>query len=187
MLDAGRVHAGQWWRAWTALTLHVDGEHLISNLLVGVWFGYLAGRQQGAGHAWFLVVTGAAASNLIEALLAPASYQSVGASTAVFTALGLLSAYTRSSYARWSARWALQWAPLVCGAVLLSWFGSADPDKPGQVDVVAHVLGFAVGVLLGLVAGSAAISRRLARVPQWVTGLIALLELATAWGLALRS
>ena len=49
-LDAARVQAGQWWRAWTALTLHVDGPHLAANLLAGVWFGYLAGRQMGVGH-----------------------------------------------------------------------------------------------------------------------------------------
>ena len=38
-LDAARVQAGQWWRAWTALTLHLDGEHLIGNLAAGCWFG----------------------------------------------------------------------------------------------------------------------------------------------------
>src|SRR5262249_35540393 len=39
-LDAARVQAGQWWRAWTALTLHLDGPHLVANLAAGVWFGY---------------------------------------------------------------------------------------------------------------------------------------------------
>src|SRR5262249_57497430 len=32
-LDAARVQAGEYWRAWTALTLHVDGAHLAPNLL----------------------------------------------------------------------------------------------------------------------------------------------------------
>ena len=48
-LDAGRVQSGQWWRAWTALTLHLDAAHLAANLGAGVWFGYLAGRQIGSG------------------------------------------------------------------------------------------------------------------------------------------
>ena len=39
-LDAGLVQQGQWWRVWTALTLHLDGPHLAANTLAGVWFGY---------------------------------------------------------------------------------------------------------------------------------------------------
>jgi membrane associated rhomboid family serine protease len=184
-LDAARVHAGQWWRAWTALTLHLNGQHLGANLLVGILFGYLAGRQQGPGHAWFLIVTGAAASNLIEASLAPETYSAVGASTAVFTALGLLCAYTWGTGARWSRRWALQWAPLVTGAVLLAWFGSGDADTPGQVDVVAHALGFGSGLLLGVATSPTLVRKMLRQIPQWITGLLALGQIALAWYLAL--
>ena len=50
-LDAARVQGGQWWRAWTALTLHLSGPHLAANLGAGIWFGYLAGRQLGVGVA----------------------------------------------------------------------------------------------------------------------------------------
>ncbi len=80
-----RVQAGQWWRAWTALTLHLDGPHLAANLAAGVWFGYLAARQMGGGTAWFLTVTGAALANLLEGLLGPPEHRAVGASTAVFS------------------------------------------------------------------------------------------------------
>ncbi len=203
-LDAARVQAGQWWRAWTALTLHLDGEHLAANLLVGIWFGYLAGRQQGPGHAWFLVLNGAAIANLIEALAAPPTHRAVGASTAVFTALGLLCAYAWSTQARGTRargtqaggaraggtqargaqRWALQWAPLVCGIVLLAWFGSGGPNDVGQVDVVAHALGFTAGIALGLLVARPLAQRFLRRLPQWLSGLIALVEIAAAWGLA---
>ncbi len=48
-IDAARVQSGEWWRAWTALTLHVDASHLATNLGAGIWFGYLAGRQLGPG------------------------------------------------------------------------------------------------------------------------------------------
>ena len=57
-LAAARVQSGQWWRAWTALTLHLSGPHLAANLGAGIWFGYLAGRQLGVGVAWFLIVLG---------------------------------------------------------------------------------------------------------------------------------
>ena len=59
-MRAAAVRGGEWWRAWTALTLHVDGAHLAANLAAGVWFGYLAARQIGVGSAWFLIVSGAA-------------------------------------------------------------------------------------------------------------------------------
>src|SRR5262245_5234565 len=53
-IDSTRVKAGEWWRAWTALTLHVDAAHVAANLGGGVWFGYLASRQIGPGTAWLL-------------------------------------------------------------------------------------------------------------------------------------
>jgi membrane associated rhomboid family serine protease len=196
-LDAARVQAGQWWRVLTALTLHLDGEHLAANLLVGIWFGYLAGRQQGPGHAWFLVLNGAALANLVEALSAPPGHRAVGASTAVFTALGLLSAYSFRTRSRGRQHWALQWAPLVCGVVLLAWFGSGATDgtgEPGagqigvaQVDVVAHALGFAAGIALGLTVALPRAQGLLQRIPQWVSGAIALAEIAAAWRLAIGS
>jgi membrane associated rhomboid family serine protease len=186
-LDAGSVQAGQWWRAWTALTLHLDGTHLMANLVAGCWFGYLAGRQLGAGHAWFLAVTGAAGANLLEALLGPATHRAVGASTAVFTALGILSAYAWRTRRHHAQRWALQWAPLVGGLVLLSWTGSGGENAGEQVDVVAHALGFLTGVLLGALAAQPRLQQALTRLPQWVTGLAAVAQIAVAWGFALGS
>ena len=47
-LDAAAVQAGQWWRAFTALTLHLDIVHLVMNLGAGTAIGYLASRQIGA-------------------------------------------------------------------------------------------------------------------------------------------
>ena len=93
-LDAAAVQAGQWWRAFTALTLHVDIVHLMMNLGAGTAIGYLASRQLGVGTAWLLTVLGAGLANLSEALASAPGHQSVGASTAVFAALGLLAAHS---------------------------------------------------------------------------------------------
>src|ERR1700722_14801434 len=49
-LDAGA--AREWWRALTALTLHLDQEHLLGNLLFGVLAGIGAGRLPGPSAAW---------------------------------------------------------------------------------------------------------------------------------------
>ncbi|MDR2215554.1 MAG: rhomboid family intramembrane serine protease, partial [Nevskiaceae bacterium] len=84
VLDPSAIRAGQWWRAVTALTLHLDIAHLVSNLGAGVVFGWLASRRLGVGHAWLLTLLAASSSNLIEGWLGAADYRSVGASTAVF-------------------------------------------------------------------------------------------------------
>ena|ERR1019366_1557908 len=191
-LDAGQLQRGQWWRAWTALTLHLDGAHLAANLAAGVWFCYLAAAQIGSGSAWLLIVTGAACANLLEGLLGPPSHLQVGASTAVFTALGLLAAHAwqlRSSYRQ---RWAVRWAPLVGGVVLLGWFGSGggegeDAAAVTQTDIVAHAAGFIVGCILGAIVARPGARRLLDRVPQWLSGIAALGSIAIAWGWALAS
>ena len=182
-LDAARVQSGQWWRAWTALTLHLSGPHLAANLGGGIWFGYLAGRQLGVGVAWFLIVLGAGLANLLEGLFGPPWHQSVGASTAVFTALGLMSAYTWRERFGLSQRWVQRWGPLVAGVILLGWLGTAGKET----DVMAHILGFGIGVLLGAIAALPAVSRRLHQVRQWPAGLIAIALMAAAWSLALAS
>lgn len=180
-LDGGAVQQGQWWRAWTALTLHLDAAHLFANLGAGCWFGYLASRQLGSGTAWLLTLEGAAAANLLEGLLGPADHRAVGASTAVFTSLGLLSAYTWRLRAPLSQRWALRWAPLVAGVVLLGWLGSGGEDT----DLVGHIGGFGAGLALGMLAASAAAQRWLQRLPQWLAGALALASLGAAWACAL--
>jgi membrane associated rhomboid family serine protease len=182
-LDAARVQSGQWWRAWTALTLHVSGPHLAANLGAGIWFGYLAGRLLGVGVAWLLIVLGGGAANWVEGFLGPPWHESVGASTAVFSALGLMAAYTWRERLRLPQSWGNRWGPLVAGVVLLGWLGTAGK----HTDIMAHVLGFAVGVLLGWAAAIPTVSRRLHRAPQWPPGLAAVAIMALAWGLALSS
>jgi membrane associated rhomboid family serine protease len=184
-LDAARVQAGQWWRAWTALTLHLDGPHLAANLSAGIWFGYLAGRQMGTGTAWFLAVTGAALANLLEGLFGPPEHRAVGASTAVFAILGALSAYSWRERFQLPQRWARRWGPLIAGVILLGWTGSAGEGT--DVDVVAHVIGFAVGALLGATVALPQLQGLVRGVPQMLTGAAALASLAIAWSFALWS
>jgi membrane associated rhomboid family serine protease len=198
-LDAGLVKQGEWWRAFTALTLHVDGAHLAANLGSGIWFGYLAGRYLGSGTTWLLTVVGAGAANLLEALLGPSSHHSVGASTAVFTVLGMLAAYSWRERYRLPQRWARRWGPLVAGVILLGWLGSGGerldfgnsgpfvgPMEAGPtVDVVAHVSGFLMGVVLGVVLAVGRVRRAFASVSQWVTGGAALALIVVAWAIAL--
>jgi len=184
-LDAVRVQAGEWWRAWTALTLHLDGPHLAANLGAGTWFGYLAARQMGGGTAWFITVTGAALANLLEGLLGPPGHRAVGASTAVFSALGAMSAYSWRERFALPQRWARRWGPLIAGVILLGWTGTGGEGT--DVDVVAHLGGFAVGALLGATAALPRCQRILQQVPQSLLGAAAIASVAIAWACALAS
>jgi len=182
-LNAERLQGGEWWRAWTALTLHLDLAHLGANLAAGMWFGWVAGRLLGSGVAWLLTILAAVLANLLEGLLAPPGYRSVGASTAVFAALGLVAAYSWRERYSLPQRWALRWAPLVAGVVLLGWTGTAGE----HTDVFAHLAGFGLGALLGVMAALAPARRALARLPQYLAGALALGSLLLAWSLALHS
>jgi membrane associated rhomboid family serine protease len=128
-----------------------------------------------------MIVNGAALANWMEAQLGPATHRAVGASTAVFTALGMLAAHSWRTRFHLPQRWALRWAPLVAGVILLGWLGSGGE----QTDLVAHATGFVVGVLIGAAAALPAIDHALRRVPQWLAGLAALASIAIPWACAL--
>ena len=181
-LFGARVQQGQWWRAWTSLTLHASGPHLAANLLAGVVFGYVAGRQFGAGTAWLLIVLAAGWANVLQGLAGPPEYRSVGASTAVFAALGIIVAHTAWSGRRTPQSVLRRWVPFGAGVVLLGWLGTSGR----YTDLVAHVLGFGMGVLFGWAGAWAATRGRLRHMPQWLAGLVAMLIMAVAWGFALR-
>lgn len=174
---------GEWWRVLTALTLHADVAHLIGNLVFGVVLGFFAARSLGIGVAWSSVVIGAALGNAIDATWMPAQQQSIGASTAVFATLGLLSAYAWSRESTPQLRWARRWAPMIAGIILLAFTGAGGE----RTDVVAHLMGFAGGGLLGLLWGRIEPARLQNDTLQWTSGLLAVALLAWAWWQALQA
>lgn len=131
------------WRTVTALTIHLDLAHLASNIAFGIVFVWLLAKETGSGVAWASVVLAGAAGNFANALWQSPMHTSIGASTAVFAAIGLLAALRH----QWrppkvSLRY---WAPLGGGLMLMAFLGFGE----GNVDYGAHVLGFAAGVAGG--------------------------------------
>lgn len=179
-MHAGLLLSGEWWRAFTALTLHAGAEHLFGNLVFGAAFGYGASRMLGGGAAWLTIVVAAAAGNAVNALVQPATHTSVGASTAVFAALGIVSAYLWRRQRPAGRGWAQRWAALVMGAVLLAFFGTGDE----RTDIVAHLTGFACGALAGWV-WSILGARAPGPVTQRVLAVAAFALMAAAWAAAL--
>src|SRR5690606_35044892 len=93
-LEADAVRGGQWWRPLTALTVHVEFGHVAGNVAVGSCFGYFVARYAGPGGGGLAVLAAGFLGNLVTAYLQAGTHRSIGASTAVFAALGLLTAYT---------------------------------------------------------------------------------------------
>jgi membrane associated rhomboid family serine protease len=155
-MDARAVfHDGEVWRAATALFLHGDLEHLISNLIPGIFVFTCVISVVGAGRGWLLVLTASVAGNLaVAGVHYPGAYRSLGASTSIFAGLGLLTGRAIRGILGGQAprQWRPVLIPLASGAALLGWFGTGGVDT----DVTAHAAGFAAGLILGFVAGGRA-------------------------------
>ena len=179
-LDAGT--RGEWWRAVTALTLHLDQEHLLGNVLFGAVAGVAASRLLGPGVAWASILGAAVLANYAEILMTPITHRAVGASTAVFAALGMLSGMAWRQRLTLRERLWYRWAPLIAGICLLTLLGAGN----AHVDVLGHALGFLCGLGIGWVyVRSGVPNNRNARL-QVIAGLGAVLLVCAAWAFALR-
>lgn len=175
-VDGELIRQGEWWRTVTALTLHSGIRHLLGNLGFGLLFGILAGRFAGPGIAWLAILLAGAAGNTLNTLLLDSSHRSIGASTAVFAALGLLSGFVWRGKLMPQDRWPYRLGPIVGGIALLAFTGTGDENT----DIGAHLSGFVCGFAAGI--GLTALARYLADVRlQVAAGLAALITLLVAW------
>jgi membrane associated rhomboid family serine protease len=141
---AGKILAGEWWRTVTALTLHSGGVHLASNIIIGGVFINRLCRDLGSGPGWSLVLLSGTLGNLANALAQNPEHRSIGASTAVFGAVGLLAAINTMRYrASLRHRWPI---PVAAALGLLALLGAGGENT----DIGAHLFGFLWGTALGL-------------------------------------
>ncbi len=150
ILDSRRAASGEWWRLFTAVSLHENLPHLMSNATTGFVLLGLAMARYGAGVALLAAFVAGAAGNAADLLLYSEPHQSLGASGMVTGALGLI---TSQSFAFWrkyrsGPRFLAQAA---AGGVLILVLIGFDPDA----DIVAHVGGFIAGALFGFGLGYA--------------------------------
>jgi membrane associated rhomboid family serine protease len=169
--DAARMVGGEWWRAATALTLHADVAHAVANAVaIAIFLGAVSQRLGPALAAWMALASGVA-GNVLTAVAARGGHVSIGASTAVFGALGALSTLQVPRRRAWIA--------LGGGVALLGLLGTGE-----RSDLLAHLLGFTVGVAEGLVVRRVPPPRRSPLQPA--LAFLAVAPLALAWWRALR-
>jgi membrane associated rhomboid family serine protease len=143
--SATHILTGELFRSLTALLLHADSPHLLANIVGLALFGTAVCSTTGSGLGWLLISATGVLGNLANACFYRTGHLSIGASTAVFGAIGILVglAWMRKGH---QGRKRLQWLlPVGGGLGLLAFLGMAPHS-----DLTAHGFGFLAGMLVGL-------------------------------------
>ena len=179
LMDRHAVLHGEWWRLFTAMTLHADVAHLIANVTTGIIFLGLAMGCYGAGHALLLSFLGGALGNLATFAVHEEPFRSLGASGMVMASLGLMTAHSlvfgrEEKPALWMGR------GVIAGCLLVVLLGLSP-----RSDVVAHLGGFLGG--LGLGFGAVRFGSRLMQPgPNLVAVVVCCGSVLVTWWMALR-
>jgi membrane associated rhomboid family serine protease len=143
------IMAGEWWRMFTALTLHADLGHLGANLAAGLIYAGFLLPIFGSGWTWLFVLLAGGAGNWLNAWgHRDIEHLSIGASTSVFAALGILVAAqcTMRTMALRAVRAREFLLPVGAGLGLLAYLGVGDQ----QTDYMAHFFGLIAGAPFGV-------------------------------------
>ncbi len=197
---ASLVLTSEPFRAVTALTLHADGAHVLSNLVSGAVFGRALEKRVGPGAGLFGLVAAGTLGNVANAWFYASQgleHRSIGASTAVFGVIGALAmtqlllgaprTMTSVPGSQPAGRhWTEYLAPVIGGLALLGALGSGP-----ETDVWAHAFGLLAGFLVGLpiALGIKAfhkghVWRRSHVAAQVALGALALGAVGASWALA---
>ena len=141
-----KIWDGEWWRTLTALSLHANAGHLAGNIGFGALFGILVSQYIGSGAAWFTILVAGGLGNALNAFWYPSLHVSIGASTMVFAALGLLGVLSQNGGYTQTHSKARKWVPLFATIALLGFVGTGGE----HTDILAHLAGYLCGAASGL-------------------------------------
>jgi rhomboid protease GluP len=180
--SAQAIRDGEVWRSVTALLLHADAAHVLGNAIAGALFLGAVFRAFGLGLGGALTLASGALGNWINALLRAPDHATIGASTAVFGALGIAAAHTLVQR-RAALRGRPLWLPIGAALALLAFLGTAGE----RVDLWAHAFGLGCGIALGCMAAQIPSRWIVSRGVQAIAGTATLIVLAASCWLALRA
>lgn len=173
--DARLILKGQWYRCATALVLHADAPHIVANMVGLALFGSAVCTVTGTGVGWLMILASGFFGNLMNAWAYQRDHLSVGASTAIFGAVGILCAIQAVSAVRTGKGWKRVLLIAGAGVALLAFLGSS-----ARSDIGAHLFGWFAGVLLGGIHGLK-IKPALGKRWQVTCGALAALTLVASW------
>jgi rhomboid protease GluP len=164
--DAAQIMAGEIYRCATALLLHADIAHLLGNMAGLIIFGTATASLCGWGLGWAMILATGFGGNLATAWWYGHDHIAIGASTAVFGAMGICTAISiwneKHPGIHGTQRLWRRWLPLAGGLALLGLLGTS-----AHADLMAHLSGFALGLALGG-AGVLASGQLPYRTPAWL-------------------
>ena len=135
---------GELYRSVTSLFIHANAGHLAGNMIGIAIFGTVICSITGLGVGWFMILVTGISGNLMNAVLHKTGHISIGASTAVFGAVGILATHRFLKKFRLPGRQMRAWLPLGAGLAILGFLGSGE-----HTDITAHLFGFMAGLILG--------------------------------------
>ncbi len=177
---AAILQQGEYYRLVTALTLHADDVHLMSNCLLGAVIVHYFLGLTGNGLGLCLILVTATTANWLNVVAHGSAHHFVGFSTALFATIGLLCTMGYALKRRHLARHLFM--PLMAALALLAFLGS----QGEHTDLGSHFFGLFCGRAAGNVARLPGFARLRASLSvQIVLSLAFFLIFAGAWALAL--
>ena len=136
----------EYYRGVTALLLHADIGHLVGNL-VGL-FVFVTGifSLTGYGKGSLMLLLSGFLGNITNAYFKKGAYLSIGASTCVLGAAGILTALQIAKKRETSISNIQKLAPFAAGMALLGFLSGGE-----NTDISAHLFGFLWGFFIGTI------------------------------------
>lgn len=173
--QARRIQSGEIYRCVTALLLHADDAHIAGNMFAAALFGGAVCAVTGNGVGWLMILFCGAAGNLVNAMVVAPGHLSIGASTAIFGAVGILCTLQAVRSAFYGRGWKKAVAAMGAGMALLAFLGSS-----ARSDLGAHLFGFVCGFPTGGVY-QLWLKDRAGKKGQILCGAMAIAILVAAW------
>lgn len=131
------------YRLITALTLHADIVHLLSNCFFGALLLHFFFQLTGNGIGLFMMIVTSALANYLNVIVHGPGHHFVGFSTSIFSVIGMLCTI---GFAVKTMRyfWHL-FMPIMAGLALLALLGSSGE----RTDLGAHLFGLLCGLVIG--------------------------------------
>ncbi|MGZ4963448.1 MAG: rhomboid family intramembrane serine protease [Limisphaerales bacterium] len=143
-MDSELVRAGQWWRLFTAVTLHADMSHLMANMTTGIILLGFAMARFSPGPAVLATYLAGVLGNVAGLYLYRPEHRSLGASGMVMAALGILAVQSFSLWHKDRSFRQLIARAFFASLLILILIGTS-PES----DVIAHFGGFFGGAIFG--------------------------------------
>ncbi len=132
-------------RLVTALTLHADAVHLLSNCALGVFLLHYFLQLTGNGIGLFAMLLTSVTANSLNVLVHGSGHMFVGFSTSVFSIIGMLCTMS-FAFKGTRTRMALHFfMPVMAGLALLALLGS----EGERTDLGSHLFGLLCGLVCG--------------------------------------